>query len=68
MESSLDIQGMELLMGDVWGHRKDLDYYNTTEDATVSGIRTLATSGVGTDEVAARFKRRRGSDLISSST
>ncbi|MDM7939826.1 MAG: DUF1699 family protein, partial [Methanothrix sp.] len=28
----LDMQGIELLEGDVWGHRKDLDEYFTVDD------------------------------------
>lgn len=62
----LDMQGIELLEGDVWGHRKDLDEYFTVEDATLEEIRALAASGVSTDEVAAQIqkKARIGSDLI----
>ena len=30
----LEMQGIELLEGDVWGHRKDLDEYFTVEDTT----------------------------------
>ena len=30
----MDMQGIELLQGDVWGHRKDLDEYFTVEDET----------------------------------
>lgn len=62
----LNMQGIELLEGDVWGHRKDLDEYYTVEDETVSEIRSLAASGVATDEVAVQIqkKARIGSDLI----
>ncbi len=62
----LDMQGIELLEGDVWGHRKDLDEYYTVEDETVSEIRNLAASGVSTEEVASQVqkKARIGSDLI----
>ena len=31
----LEMQGIELLEGDVWGHRKDLDEYYTVDDATI---------------------------------
>jgi hypothetical protein len=34
------MQGIELLEGDVWGHRKDLDEYYAVEDATIDEIRT----------------------------
>jgi hypothetical protein len=30
----LDMQGIEMLEGDAWGHRKDLDEYFTVEDLT----------------------------------
>ena len=62
----LEMQGIELLEGDVWGHRKDLDEYYTVEDATITEIRTLAASGLSTDDVAAKVQKnaRIGSDLI----
>jgi hypothetical protein len=62
----LDMQGIELLQGDVWGHRKDLDEYFTVEDATVEEIRSLATSGASADQVADQIQRKAkiGSDLI----
>jgi hypothetical protein len=62
----LDMQGIELLEGDVWGHRKDLDEYYTVEEATVSEIRNLAANGVSKDEVAVEIqkKSRISPDLI----
>ena len=62
----LDMQGIELLEGDVWGHRKDLDEYFTVEDATMEEIRTLAASGVTMDKVAAEIQKKAkvSSDLI----
>ena len=62
----LEMQGIELLEGDVWGHRKDLDEYYTVEDSTTEEIRALAASGVSTDEVAAQIQKKAkiGSDLV----
>jgi Protein of unknown function (DUF1699) len=62
----LDMQSIELLQGDVWGHRKDLDEYFTVEDATMNEIRSLAASGASMDDVATEMqkKARIGSDLI----
>ena len=62
----LEMQGIELLEGDVWGHRKDLDEYYTVDDATIDEIRTLAASGATADDVASQIqkKARIGSDLI----
>jgi hypothetical protein len=42
MQVFLDMQGIELLEGDVWGHRKDLDEYFTVDDATLEEIRSMA--------------------------
>ena len=62
----LEMQGIELLEGDVWGHRKDLDEYYTVDDATVEEIRTLAEGGANLDEVANKVqtKSRVGPDLV----
>jgi len=62
----LEMQGIALLQGDVWGHRKDLDEYFTIEDATIEEIRSLAASGASMDEVADAFqkKTRLNPDLI----
>ncbi len=35
----LEMQGVEMLEGDVWGHRKDLDEYFTVDDSTLEEIR-----------------------------
>jgi hypothetical protein len=62
----LDMQGIELLEGDVWGHRKDLDEYFTVDDTTLEEIRTLASTGMEADELASQVqkKARLGPDLI----
>ena len=62
----LDMQGIELLEGDVWGHRKDLDEYFTVDDATMEEIRSMADSGTDIEDVASQIqkKARLGPDLI----
>jgi hypothetical protein len=62
----LDMQGVEMLEGDVWGHRKDLDEYFTVEDSTLEEIRDLAASGASADDVADQIQRkaRISSELI----
>jgi len=54
----LDMQGIELLEGDVWGHRKDLDEYFTIDDETIKEIHTLADSGMAAQEVADQIQKR----------
>ena len=62
----LDMQGVEMLEGDVWGHRKDLDEYFTVDDSTLEEIRALAASGTSADDVADQIQRkaRISSELI----
>ena len=66
MQVFLDMQGVELLEGDVWGHRKDLDEYFTVEEATLEEIRTLSASGASMEDISAQLqkKARLGPDLI----
>jgi hypothetical protein len=66
VEVFLDMQGVKLLEGDVWGHRKDLDEYFTIEDSTIQEIRSLADSGASMDAVTDQIqkKARIGPDLI----
>jgi len=54
----LEMQGIELLGGDVWGHRKDLDEYYTVEDSTIEEIRTLTANGATADDVANQIQKR----------
>ena len=62
----LDMQGIELLEGDVWGHRKDLDEYFTVDNTTLEEIYALAASGSSMDDVANQVQKRArlGPDLI----
>ena len=66
IQAFMDMQGIELLQGDVWGHRKDLDEYFTVEDETLNEIRTMAATGASIDDVTTEMqkKARIGSDLI----
>jgi hypothetical protein len=54
----LEMQGVELLEGDVWGHRKDLDEYFTVEEATIEEIRSLAASGMSLEDVAGQIQQK----------
>jgi hypothetical protein len=66
IEVFLDMQGVKLLEGDVWGHRKDIDEYFTVEDATIEEIRSLADSGTTLDGVTNQIQKKAkiGPDLI----
>ena len=60
------MQGVKLLEGDVWGHRKDLDEFFTVEDSTLDEIRTLVASGTNLDDITSQMqkKARINSDLV----
>jgi len=62
----LEMQGIDLLEGDVWGHRKDIDEYFMVDEETVEEIESMISSGVGIDEAANEIqkKTRLAPDLI----
>ena len=62
----LDMQGIELLEGDVWGHRKDLDEYFTVDDTTLGEISSLVATGADMEDLASQVQKRArlGEDLI----
>jgi hypothetical protein len=62
----LEMQGIELLEGDVWGHRKDIDEYFMIDEETIGEIEAMISSGVGIDETADQIqkKTRLATDLI----
>jgi hypothetical protein len=62
----MDTQGIELLEGDVWGHRKDLDEYFAVDDSTMKKIVALAERGASLEEIRGQVKTKAklGPDLI----
>jgi hypothetical protein len=60
----MDTQGIELLEGDVWGHRKDLDEYFAVDDSTMTEIVALAERGASLEEIRGQVKTKVGPDLI----
>jgi len=62
----LEIQGVQLLKGDVWGHRKDIDEYYTISDKIIRRISGLMAEGNSIDETVKRLQRetKLSEDLI----
>ncbi len=60
------MQGIELLEGDVWGHRKDIDEYFTIDESIVNEIHTLAVDESDLEHVANQMRKKTkiGSDLV----
>lgn len=62
----LKMQGIELLQGDVWGHRKDIDEYFTVPDEAINAIRSLKEKGAAPEETAKEVQKtaKLGVDLV----
>jgi hypothetical protein len=54
----LEMQGIDLLEGDVWGHRKDIDEYYVVEEDAIEQIGDLITSGESIDDAVAHVQMR----------
>lgn len=62
----LNMQGVELIEGDVWGHRKDINEYFTVPDEAVDAIKSMKERGANPEEIEKEVKRtgKLGSDLV----
>jgi hypothetical protein len=62
----LEIQGVQLLKGDVWGHRKDIDEYYTVSDKIIKRISGLISDGNSIDDTVKKVQRetKLSEDLI----
>ena len=53
----LEMQGIDLLEGDVWGHRKDIDEYFTVPDEALNAIKSLTEKGVPAEEMTREIQK-----------
>jgi len=62
----LEIQGVQLLRGDVWGHRKDIDEYYAIGEKVVNRINSLMREGNSIDDTVRKLQRetKLSEDLI----
>jgi len=62
----LEIQGVQLLRGDVWGHRKDIDEYYSVGEKIVGRISSLMAEGNSIEETVKKLQRetKLSEDLI----
>jgi len=56
-EMFLTIQGVELIEGDVWGHRKDIDEYYNIDETIIKRIDRLRASGADETDIASSVSR-----------
>jgi hypothetical protein len=62
----LDMQGVSLLEGDIWGHRKDINEYYEIKQEAFDTIEELKKEGLSEAEILKRMKRtfRLSEDLL----
>jgi len=53
----LEMQGITLLEGDVWGHRKDIDEYYVVDEESIEEIGTLIREGESIEEATAAIQK-----------
>ena len=58
MKLFLEMQGIDLLKGDVWGHRKDIDEYFVVDENAIEEIGDLITKGESIDDATTQIKMR----------
>ncbi len=62
----LDMQGISLLEGDVWGHRKDINEYSEVKPAVFDRMEELKSQGLSETDILNRLGRetRLSKDLL----
>jgi hypothetical protein len=51
----LETQGVEIIEGDVWGHRKDIDEYYVINDKVIERISDLQSDGLNVEEISLKI-------------
>ncbi|HOW14940.1 DUF1699 family protein [Methanosarcina sp.] len=57
MKMFLEMQKIQLLEGDVWGHRKDINEYYTVPSSVMNKIRNMKVEGIPNDKIAEKMTR-----------
>lgn len=52
----LDMQGIDLLEGDVWGHRKDIDEYYMVDEGAIEQIGGIISGGESINDAVAHVQ------------
>ena len=59
IEMFLEMQKIQLLEGDVWGHRKDLNEYYTVSSSVIENIKEMKLEGKFAEDIEAKISRER---------
>lgn len=57
MQMFLEMQKIQLLEGDVWGHRKDINEYYTVPPTVMNRIRNMKVEGIPNDKIAEKMTK-----------
>ena len=62
----LSMQGIDLLEGDVWGHRKDINEYSEVSKSVFDRIKDFRSQGLSEEDISDKMTRetRLGPDFI----
>jgi len=55
IEMFLEMQKVQLVEGDVWGHRKDIHEYYTVPDSIILKIRNMKAEGISDEKIAEKI-------------
>jgi hypothetical protein len=58
IEMFLEMQRIQLIEGDVWGHRKDLNEYYNIPSSVVEMIKAMKNEGKSTEEIEEEVSRK----------
>ncbi len=56
----LEMQGIALLEGDIWGHRKDINEYSEIKQEVFDRIENLRSEGLSDPDIIKRMERESG--------
>ena len=59
IELFLEMQKIQLLEGDVWGHRKDLNEYYTVPSSVIENIKEMKLEGKVAEDIETKISRER---------
>ena len=57
IETFLEMQRIQLIEGDVWGHRKDINEYYTVPSSVLEKINEMKLEGKSTEDIEAKISR-----------
>ena len=53
----MEMQRIQLIEGDVWGHRKDINEYYTVPSSVIEKIKEMKIEGKSTEDIEAKVSR-----------